>query len=442
MKLFVANRGEIALRIINSAHALGIETVVGVSAADRDSLWARAAGRAVVLGAAPARASYLDGRLILHAARSLGCTLLHPGYGFLSENAGFAQAVEAAGIAFCGPTAAQMAAVGDKLAARALAASLGVATGPASDAVADHDAPAAAAALGYPVVTKASAGGGGRGMRVVHCADALAAAMAQARAEAAAAFGDDRLYLEPFVTAARHVEVQAFGLGDGQVITLGTRDCSVQRRYQKLVEEAPAIAVPAAARAAMEEDARRLLAAIAYRGAGTVEFLWDAARQTHRFLEVNARLQVEHPVTEELFGIDLVAWQISLAAGHFTPPPALVASGHAIEVRILAEDGDFRPSPGRIASWAPPAGARVDSGYGAGCSVPPFYDSMIAKLIVGGDDRGAAVARLQAALADFAVTGIATSIPFLARIAGHADFAGNRLSTRWLEDGFSIQAAA
>lgn len=440
-RLFVANRGEIALRIIGAAHALGIETVVGVSAADRDSLWARAAGRALVIGPAPARQSYLDGRLLIHAACASGCTALHPGYGFLSENPEFARGVEDAGLAFCGPTAGQKAAVGDKLAARALAASLGVATGQASDALSDDEAPRAAAALGYPVVTKASAGGGGRGMRVVHAAGELAGAMAQARTEAEAAFGDGRLYLEPFVTAARHVEVQAFGLGDGRVITLGTRDCSIQRRYQKLVEEAPAVAVPVAARAAMEADAQRLLSAIRYRGAGTVEYLWDEARGAHRFLEVNARIQVEHPVTETIFGIDLVRWQIALACGRFEPPTDLAPSGHAIEVRILAEDDDFRPSPGRITHWAPPANARVDSGFGTGCTVPPYYDSMVAKLIVAGASRAEAVARLQQALAEFRVDGIATSIPFLRRIAGHPDFVANCLSTRWLDGGLLGQAA-
>jgi acetyl-CoA carboxylase biotin carboxylase subunit len=433
-RLFVANRGEIACRIIAAAHALGIETVVGVSAADKDSKWARAARRALVLGPPPARQSYLDGRLLLHAAVASGCTALHPGYGFLSENAAFAQAVADAGLAFCGPTPAQMEAVGDKLAARALARELGVETGQASEALTDPETAAIAArALGYPVVTKASAGGGGRGMRIAHAEADLPAAMAEARAEAEAAFGDGRIYLEPFVEAARHVEVQAFGLGDGRVITLGTRDCSIQRRYQKLVEEAPAVAVPKAARADMEAAAARLLGAISYRGAGTVEFLWDEARGQYRFLEVNARIQVEHPVTEMIWGIDLVQWQIALAFGRFEPPARLIQRGHAIEVRILAEDEAFRPAPGLISAWTPPAGARVDSGFGAGCRVPPFYDSMVAKLIVAAPTRAIAVARLQAGLADFRVDGIATSIPFLRRIAAHDDFVANQLSTRWLE---------
>jgi acetyl-CoA carboxylase biotin carboxylase subunit len=285
-------------------------------------------------------------------------------------------------------------------------------------------------------------------MRVVQAETGLAAALAAARAEAEAAFGDGRIYLEPFVESARHVEVQAFGLGDGRVITLGTRDCSIQRRYQKLVEEAPAVAVPEAARADMEAAAARLLGAIAYRGAGTVEFLWDAARGQYRFLEVNARIQVEHPVSEMIWGIDLVQWQIALALGRFEPPARLVPRGHAIEVRILAEavdaDGGFRPAPGRITGWQPPPGLRLDSGFAAGCQVPPFYDSMVAKLIVAAPTRALAVARLQAGLADFRVEGIATSIPFLRRIAGHGDFIANRLSTRWLEDAFmaGVRSAA
>jgi acetyl-CoA carboxylase biotin carboxylase subunit len=235
------------------------------------------------------------------------------------------------------------------------------------------------------------------------------------------------------VEQARNVEVQAFGLGDGTVMTLATRDCSIQRRHQKLVEEGPAIAVPEHARAAMVEAAQNLLSAIAYRGAATVEFLWDEGRQDFRFLEVNARIQVEHPVTEMLFGIDLVSWQIALACGRFVPPALGAPCGHAIEARILAEDERFQPSPGRISAWVPPADARVDSGFGAGCEVPPFYDSLIAKLVVHAPTRGQAVQRLRRALGGFRVEGIATSIPFLAAIADHPDFLANRLTTRWLE---------
>ncbi|MBO6525427.1 biotin carboxylase N-terminal domain-containing protein [Erythrobacter sp.] len=436
-RLFVANRGEIACRIIAAAKSLGVETVVGVSEADKNSLWAKAADRVLVLGPAPAQRSYLDGNLIVHAALASGCDALHPGYGFLSENAGFARTVIDSGLAFCGPTPDQMEAVGDKISARKLAQDLGVETGQASEAVTDNSAAQMAArTLGYPVVTKASAGGGGRGMRVVHKQADLATALAGAQAEAEAAFGDGRIYLEPFVEAARHVEVQAFGLGNGEVITLGTRDCSIQRRYQKLVEEAPAVAVPEAARKEMEAAASRLLGAISYRGAGTVEFLWDEARQQSRFLEVNARIQVEHPVTEMICGIDLVQWQIALAFNRFEPPSSLMPSGHAIEVRILAEDEDFRPSPGRITAWTPPSGGRVDTGFATGCDVPPYYDSMVAKLIVAATSRPEAVDRLQHGLSEFEVEGIDTSIPFLRKLAAHSDFASNQLSTRWLESHF------
>jgi acetyl-CoA carboxylase biotin carboxylase subunit len=436
-RLFIANRGEIARRAIRAAHALGVETVLGVSEADRESPAAREAGRTLVIGpSAPAR-SYLSMPLLLHAATASGCTALYPGYGFLSERADFARAVGEAGLAFVGPTAEQIAAVGDKIAARALAERAGVPTGPGSGPLNDEaEALAAARELGFPVVTKASAGGGGRGMRVVAGESGLAAALAEARAEAMAAFGDDRVYLEPFVHQARHVEVQAFGLGDGHVLTLGTRDCSIQRRYQKLVEEAPASAVPQAAREAMEEAARALLSPICYRGAGTVEFLWDEARSAFRFLEVNARIQVEHPVTEAIYGVDLVEWQIALALGRFEPPSSLIPSGHAIEARILAEDADFRPSPGRISRWEPPCTARVDSAVEAGTSVPPFYDSLIAKLIVKEDRRETATARLADALQGFRVEGVATSIPFLRELAAHPDFLANRVSTRWLETAF------
>jgi acetyl-CoA carboxylase biotin carboxylase subunit len=442
-RLFIANRGEIARRAIRAAHALGVETVLGVSEADRDSPAAREAGRTLVIGpAAPAR-SYLSTPLLLHAATASGCTALYPGYGFLSERADFARAVEAAGLAFVGPTAGQIAAVGDKIAARSLAGRAGVPTGPGSGPVHDDaEALTEARKLGFPVVTKASAGGGGRGMRIVGEDSGLATALSEARAEAKAAFGDDRIYLEPFVEQARHVEVQAFGLGDGRVLTLGTRDCSIQRRYQKLVEEAPAAAVPQAARDAMEAAARALLAPISYRGAGTVEFLWDEGRAAFRFLEVNARIQVEHPVTEAIFGVDLVEWQIALALGRFEPPSSPQPSGHAIEARILAEDADFRPSPGRISRWEPPSTARVDSAVEAGASVPPFYDSLIAKLIVRGDGRETAVNLLAEALDGFRVEGIATSIPFLRDLARHPDFLTDRVSTRWLETTFLPQRSA
>ncbi len=448
-RLFVANRGEIALRAIATARALGIETVVGVSSADRDSLWARAADRMVVLGPAPAAASYLDQRLVLHAAVATGCAAVYPGYGFLSERAEFAALCEAEGMIFVGPTSTQIAAVGDKLAARDLARRAGVPLTRGSAELADVDAALAAANdIGFPVLTKASAGGGGRGMVIAENADALARAFGPASAAAQAAFGDGRLFLERYMPRARHIEVQAFGLGDGRVLHLHERDCSVQRRYQKMVEEAPAAILPAEIRAQLHAAAVGLLGSIGYASAGTVEFLYDESDQSLAFLEVNARIQVEHPVSEAVTGQDLVRWQLEQAFGS---PPTLAQSaigcdGHAIEVRILAEDParDFAPSPGTITRWAPPSGEgiRLDSAVATGSRVPPFYDSMVAKLIVHAATRDAAVARLSAALARFEVDGIATNIPFLRALVSHPDFIANRLHTRWLEQTLLPQRAA
>jgi acetyl-CoA carboxylase biotin carboxylase subunit len=439
-RIFIANRGEIALRAVRTAQALGLEAVVGVSTADRQSLWADAADRVVTLGPAPAQASYLDQRLVLHAAVATGCELLYPGYGFLSERADFAALCEANGVRFVGPTARQIAAVGDKIAARALAEAAGVPVNRGTAALADADAAVRAAGdIGYPVLTKASAGGGGRGMVIAQNADELARAFAPASAAAQAAFGDGRLFLERYVARARHIEVQAFGLGDGTVLHLHERDCSVQRRYQKMVEEAPAEILPPEVRRRLHTAAITLLAGIGYANAGTVEFLYDEETELLSFLEVNARIQVEHPVSEEITDTDLVAWQIGLALGR-SPKVAqadIRARGHAIEVRILAEDParGFAPSPGTITHWRPPAGPgiRIESGFDAGSRVPPFYDSMVAKLIVHAVDRPAAVARLADALARFEVGGIATNIPFLRTLVGHPDFIANRVHTRWLE---------
>jgi len=448
-RLFIANRGEIALRAIETARALGVETVLGVSAADRDSLAARAATRAVVLGPAAASASYLDQRLVLHAARATGCTALYPGYGFLSERAEFAALCEAEGMIFVGPSSAQIAAVGDKLAARSLAETAGVPLTSGSPEIADvPGALIAAERIGYPVITKASAGGGGRGMVVARSADELARGFGPAAAEAAAAFGDGRLYLERYVTRARHIEVQAFGLGNGDVLHLHERDCSVQRRYQKMVEEAPAAILPDAVRAGLHRAAIALLGSIAYANAGTVEFLYDEERATFAFLEVNARIQVEHPVSEAVTGIDLVRWQLGQAMG--TPQETrqrdIHCRGHAIEVRILAEDPArrFAPSPGRITRWRPPVGPgiRLDSAVAEGSMVPPYYDSMIAKLIVHAETRAGAVARLLQALGDFEVEGIATNIGFLQTLVGHRDFRENRVHTRWLEQTLLLPEAA
>jgi acetyl-CoA carboxylase biotin carboxylase subunit len=438
--VFVANRGEIALRVIRSAHALGMETVLGVSLADRDSLAAQEAQRSVVLGPAAARDSYLNQNLVMHAAVATGCTALHPGYGFLSERPELSELCAREQIMFIGPTAESIRAVGDKLSAKRLAQAAGVPLTRGSEKLQDAaHALKVAENIGYPVITKASAGGGGRGMIVARHPAELSEAFARAAATAREAFGDDTLYLEAYVERARHLEVQLMGDGTGRVIHFGERDCSVQRRYQKMIEEAPAAILSDQVRARLRAAAVDLLSSIAYRNAGTVEFLYDEDRQLFSFMEVNARIQVEHPVSEEITGTDLIKLQLEVGSGR-RPLPAqesIATAGHAIEARILAEDPDrnFSPSPGRITLWKPPSGAgiRVDSGVDGGSMVPPFYDSMIAKLIVRGSSRSEAVDRLQAALARFEVGGIATNTPLLRAIVAHDDFRSNRVSTRWLE---------
>jgi acetyl-CoA carboxylase biotin carboxylase subunit len=440
-RLFVANRGEIAVRVLRSARAMGIETVLGVSAADRDTLGARLADRTVVLGPAPSARSYLDARLVVHAAKATGCDALHPGYGFLSEKPELARLCEEAGIRFVGPRPETIAALGDKLAARAIAANAGVQTVPGTDCITSlGDAMRAAEILGYPVVMKASAGGGGRGMFKASSAVELQQSFERASREAEAAFGDPRLYMERFVQRARHVEVQVVGDGEGGVVHFGERDCSVQRRYQKLVEESPASAVPQAIREALHAAAVRLLSQARYRNAGTVEFLYDVDREDFYFMEVNSRIQVEHPVTEEVTGVDLVACQLRVAAGEGIgiAQSSIRPRGHAIEVRVNAENpfADFAPSPGRIVHWSPPAGegVRLDTHASEGYLVPPYYDSMIGKLIVRGDSRGEAIDRMLAAIATFRIEGPKTVLPLAAFIIDHPDFRADRITTRWLED--------
>ena len=439
-RTLVANRGEIAVRVIRAAHALGIEAVQVVSAADRDSEAARMADQVVVIGPAPSKQSYLNAGLIVHAAKQTGCDALHPGYGFLSERAELANLCAEHGITFVGPAAETIAALGDKLRARAIAAQAGVALVPGSDEIASVSAAhIAAEKLGYPVLMKASAGGGGRGMFVARNADAITASFDAASTEAQEAFGDGRLYMETYVENARHVEVQAVGDGMGRVVHFGERDCSVQRRYQKVIEEAPCALMPAKLRSELHQAAIKLLSSMKYRNAGTVEFLYDVNRQAIYFIEVNTRIQVEHPVSEQVTGFDLVQTQFRIAAGEAALPrqDQVKVSRHAIECRINAEDAarNFMPSPGRITRWAPPRGAgiRVDSHCRDGYMVPPYYDSMIAKLIVTADSRPEAVARLQVALANFEIEGLTTNIPLLRYIAAQDDFATNRFHTRWLE---------
>jgi acetyl-CoA carboxylase biotin carboxylase subunit len=439
-RLLIANRGEIALRIVRAAKAKGVETVLAASAADRDSQAAIEADRTVVIGAAPARASYLNGDLLVHTALVTQCDAVHPGYGFLSERASFAEQCDKAGLTFVGPRAETIRLVGDKLAARALAKAAGVSMVSGSEKVDTvADALQIAEGIGYPVITKASAGGGGRGMVVANSAAELEAAFDNASHEAKEAFGDGTLYLERYVQRARHVEVQVVGDGNGNILHFGERDCSLQRRYQKMVEEAPAAILSDAVRSRLHQAAIDLLSPIKYRNAGTVEFLYDEADERFYFMEVNARIQVEHPVSEEICGIDLIQLQLDVASG---APLQLTQAdikprGHAIEVRIIAENplNGFMPSPGRITQWLEPQGegVRVDTAMKTGVLVPPFYDSMIGKLIVRGADRGDALARLRAALDAFVIEGISTNLELLRAIVGHPNFVDNVIDTRWSE---------
>ncbi len=438
-KLLVANRGEIAVRIVRAARKLGIATVQVHSRADADMLAVRLADESVDIGPPSAARSYLDVDAILAAARATGADAVHPGYGFLSENAGFAAAVEAAGLVFVGPTADTIRTMGDKAAARAAARAAGVPVVPGSDGVVSPDeAPGVASGIGFPVMIKAAAGGGGRGIRVAEDAAALETLLPQASAEARAAFGDGSLYLERFVARARHVEVQV--LGDGRsAIHLHERECSLQRRRQKVWEEAPATALPPEVRRKLCASAVRLAEACRYRGAGTLEFLYDDATREFFFIEMNTRIQVEHPVTEMITGVDLVEEMIRIAGGE---PLRLGQSdiaprGHAIEVRINAEDParDFRPAPGTVARLDVPGGfgVRFDTMLYPGYTVPPFYDSLLGKLIVWDGTREGALARLAAALRELRVDGLATTVPLHAALASDPDVIAGQVHTRWLE---------
>ena len=437
-RIFVANRGEIAVRILRTCRTLGIETVLGVSEADRESLGARMADRVLCLGPAQPAQSYLRVDTVVQAALGSECDAIHPGYGFLSERADLARLCEAEGVIFIGPTADQIEAVGDKLRARAAAEAAGVPVIPGGSAGSPEDARLLADTIGMPLLVKAAGGGGGRGMKLVEHAADLAATMDMASAEAEAAFGDARVYLERYVRSGRHIEVQLLGDGEGRVIHLGERDCSVQRRYQKLVEETPAPHLPPATRAAMHEAAVRFAARLSYRGAGTVEFLYDVPRDAFYFLEMNARIQVEHPVTEKVTGIDLVAEQIAIADGRGlgVPQADVMCDGAAIECRINAEDPDrdFAPSPGTVseAHWPQGEGIRVDTHVVDGARIPPFYDSMIAKVIAHGADRAAALARLRTALTEVRIAGVTTNLAFQQAVLADPDFAAGGVDTGFL----------
>jgi len=441
--LLIANRGEIACRIIATARRLGIHTVAVYSDADADAgaRHVRLADRAMRLGPAPAAQSYLNIEAVIGAALASGAQAIHPGYGFLAENAQFARRCGQAGMVFVGPPPEAIEAMGAKDAAKRLVVQAEVPVVPGFDAPGADDAQLieAARAVGYPLLVKAAAGGGGRGMRRVDGADGLAEAIASARRESLAAFGDDTLLLERYVTGARHVEVQVFADAHGAALHLFERDCSVQRRHQKVVEEAPAPGLPEALRANMGAAAVRAAQAVGYRGAGTVEFLL-APDGAFYFLEMNTRLQVEHPVTELITGLDLVEWQLRVAAGE--PLPLAQADiprrGHAIEVRLCAEDParGFLPGVGRLDTLALPAagpGRRVDTGFETGDSVPPHYDSLLAKLIAWGEDREQARARLLAMLAETATVGVASNVALLERILASDDFATVKHHTGWLE---------
>ena len=440
-RVLVANRGEIAVRVIRACRALGIEAVVAVSEADRKSLPARMADRAVCIGPARPADSYLKVEAIIAAALGTKADAVHPGYGFLAEEPELAGACEKSGLKFIGPRPESVRLMGNKLAARAVVSKQGIPVVPGSKKVHNFkEAATVAKEIGFPILLKAAAGGGGRGIKIATDPGELRGSFETASAEARAGFGDNTLYLERYIPNARHIEVQLLGDRHGHVIHLGERDCSLQRRYQKVVEEAPAYAIAAPLREEMRRAAVAIAGNMGYENAGTVEFILDQDSGKFYFLEMNTRIQVEHPVTEMITGIDLVREQISIADGH----PLTISqsdvrfTGHAIECRITAESPwhAFHPSPGRITEWRPPQGPgiRVDSHCYAGYTVPPYYDSLLAKLIVGGKNRVEAIGRMQQALHSFIVSGIETTIPFLQSVICQLDYVKGKVNTRWLEN--------
>jgi acetyl-CoA carboxylase biotin carboxylase subunit len=448
-RVLVANRGEIAVRIIRACQGLGIETVLAASEADRDSMAARIADRAICIGPASASQSYLNPGVVVNAALATDCDALHPGYGFLAESAELAQLCADHDVVFVGPQPEQIAQMGNKIRARILAAEFGLPTLSGSSKVATpEEAVEVARRIGVPMMIKAAAGGGGRGMKIVQRVEDMADMFVAAANEARAAFGDDTLYLERYIANARHIEVQVLGDKHGNVIHLGERDCSLQRRHQKLVEEAPAPNLSDELRQEIRGAGVALAKGFGYENAGTVEFIVDQDAQAFYFLEMNTRIQVEHPVTEMITGIDLVQEQFRVARGeklrfaqsdvHFR--------GHAIECRINAErvEQNFRPSPGLITEWSPPGGPniRLDSHCHAGYQVPIFYDSMIGKLIVYGTDRAEAVARMSRALELFTISGVATTVGFQHFLVNQPRFASGQVNTRLVEEVLPQLAAS
>ncbi len=440
-RVLIANRGEIAVRIIRACQALRIETVLAVSAADRESLPARLANRTICIGPASASESYLNRNAIISAAIGTGSDALHPGYGFLAESSELAQACADEGVCFIGPKPQQIHQMGNKIQARILARQFGLPTLPGSEKIHSYEEAAAIAErIGLPLMMKAAAGGGGRGMKIVREIKELREMFASASAEARAAFGDDTLYLERYIANARHIEVQVLGDSFGNVIHLGERDCSMQRRHQKLVEEAPAPAISELLREEIRQAAVTLARNFGYENAGTVEFIVDQDAGAFFFLEMNTRIQVEHPVTEMITGIDLVQEQLRVARGEklrFSQSDVSFR-GHAIECRINAElpEQGFRPSPGLITEWLPPEGPniRLDTHCYTGYTVPMFYDSMLGKLIVYGTDRAEAVDRMVRALELFTVSGINTTLAFQHFMISHPEFAAGRVNTHLVDE--------
>ncbi len=446
-KLLIANRGEIALRIHRACHEMGIKTVAVHSTADADAMHVRLADEAICIGPPAASESYLNIPNIISAAEISGADAIHPGYGFLSENAQFAEIVEAHGLIFVGPKPEHIRTMGDKIEAKRTAGALGLPLVPGSDGpIADlEEAKAIAAKAGYPVIIKAASGGGGRGMKVCTSEDQLETLMQQAGSEAKAAFGDATVYLEKYLGNPRHIEFQVFGDGNGNAIHLGERDCSLQRRHQKVLEEALSPVITPEERAHMGGIVSKAMADMGYRGAGTIEFLWENGE--FYFIEMNTRLQVEHPVTEMITGMDLVREQIRVAEGHglSVRQEDIEFRGHAIECRINAEDPrTFAPSPGTITHFHAPGGmhVRVDSGIYSGYRIPPYYDSMIAKLIVYGRTREGCILRLKRALEEFVVDGIKTTIPLHQALLDDPEFQKGAYTIKWLEEWLAKQDEA
>ncbi len=437
-KVLIANRGEIALRVQRACRELGIRSVAAHSTADVDAMHVRLADESVCIGPPPAGQSYLNIPAIISACEITGADAIHPGYGFLSENAGFARIVEEHGLVFIGPSSDHIRQMGDKIVAKETMKRLGVPCVPGSDgAVPNLDAARRIAGeMGYPVLVKASAGGGGRGMKVARTADDIEMAFTSARAEAKAAFGNDEVYLEKYLEKPRHIEIQVFGDGRGNAVHLGERDCSLQRRHQKVLEESPSPVIDAETRARIGGTCAKAIGEMGYRGAGTIEFLYEDGE--FYFIEMNTRLQVEHPVTEAVYGVDLVREQIRVASGlplSFRQED-LIPKGHAIEARINAEKlPNFAPSPGRISAYHAPGGlgVRMDSGIYAGYSIPPYYDSLIGKLIVHGADRETALNRLARALSELVVVGVDTTGPLFMRLLAEPEIRAGAYDIHWLE---------